>query len=214
VTRSTPHRSKWDERYERGEHAAAEPSRLLVRAVEEFGAASFAEGRGRPPRALDVACGAGRHAVFLAERGFRVTAVDASRVGVEITRERARARGVEVDARVADLERGEFLPKPGAYALVCDFYYLQRDLFGPLRASLRRGGLFVGAIHLVDERPEAEQMNPDFLLRPGELREHFRDWELLHYHETERADDDAGEHTRRSAELIARRPRAARGRNR
>lgn len=196
----------WDERYRRGEHASDEPSRLLVRAVEEFGA-GLSGAHGPAPRALDVACGAGRHAVFLAARGFRVTAVDASRVGVELTRERARARGLEVDARVADLERGEFLPEPAAYALVCDFYYLQRDLFAPMRAAVRAGGLFVGAIHLTDERPGVRPMNPDFLLRPGELRRHFRDWELLHYHETAAADDDAGRHSRRSAEIIARRPR-------
>ena len=99
--------AKWDERYGRGEHATEEPSRLLVRAVELFAGRGTAKGVA-PPRALDIACGAGRHAVFLAARGFDVTAVDSSRVGVGLTRERARAAGVVVDARVADLERGEF----------------------------------------------------------------------------------------------------------
>jgi hypothetical protein len=48
-------------------------------------------------------------------------------------------------------------------------------------------------------------MNPDFLLRPGELREAFKGLEILHHLETAGHDPDAGEHTRRSAELIARR---------
>ncbi len=193
----------WDERYRRGEHATEEPNGLLVRAVELL--ASQVEGgslEGR--RALDLACGAGRHAVFLAARGMRVTAVDASRVGVELTRARARERGLEVDARVADLERGGFEIEEGAYDLVCDFYYLQRDLFPRMRAALRPGGLLVAAIHMVDEDPRAKPMNPDFLLRPGELRAAFAGLEILHHLETTGHDPDAGEHTRRSAELIAR----------
>jgi tellurite methyltransferase len=195
----------WDERYRRGEHAGAEPSRLLARAVDDF-TRPFFDGARRRPRALDVACGAGRHALLLAARGFRVTAVDASSVGVEMTLARASASGLALDARVADLERGEFSIEAGAYQLVCDFYYLQRDLFKPMRDGLRRGGLFVAAIHTADARPDARPMNPDFMLRPGELREQFRDWEILHYHETEGRDDDPGDHARPTAEIIARRP--------
>lgn len=194
MTRASP---KWDERYARGEHAGMEPDPLLVRAVEEFGAELFVEDGARP-RALDVACGAGRHAVFLAARGFSVTAVDSSRVGVGLLEERARASGLEVDARVADLERGEFAFEPGAYALVCDFQYLQRDLFPVMRAAVRRGGLFVAATHMQDERPGLRPMNPDFLLRAGELREYFRGWELLHYEEARRPE-------RLRAEIVARR---------
>ena len=196
--------AKWDERYGRGEHATEEPSRLLVRAVELFKGRGTAKGVAQP-RALDLACGAGRHAVFLAARGFDVTAVDSSRVGVGLTRERARAAGLVVDARVADLERGEFEIEPGAYEVVCDFYYLQRDLFPRMRAGVKPGGLFVAAIHMVDDAAGVKPMNPDFLLRPGELRAEFGGWDVLHYRETEGHDRDAGRHTRRSAELIARR---------
>lgn len=193
----------WDERYRRGEHATLEPSRLLVRAVENFAAANGGASPGGR-RALDLACGAGRHAIFLAERGFVVTAVDSSAIGVQLTRERGRERELWLDARVADLEDGEFQIAPDSYDMVCDFYYLQRDLFPSIRAGIRRGGLFVAAIHLTDDDPEVRPMNPDFLLSPGELREEFREWELLHYDETKVHDADAGQHTRRSAELIAR----------
>ncbi len=184
----------WDERYRRGEHATIEPGRLLVSVA----------GNLEPGRALDIACGAGRHAVYLAECGWQVTAVDASRVGIEITNGRARERGVTIDARVADLERGQFAFAENAYDLVCDFYYLQRDLFPQLQSCVRPGGLFVAAIHLADENPEVKQMNPDFLLEPGELRELFSGWQIEHYYETPEHDPVPGDHTRRTAEIVAR----------
>ena len=56
----------WDERYSRGEHVIKEPMPLLVRVADEL----------KPGRALDLACGTGRHAIFLAERGWHVTAVE------------------------------------------------------------------------------------------------------------------------------------------
>ena len=193
----------WNERYSRGEHATLEPSRLLVRAAEIFAARAGGESPGSR-RALDIECGAGRHAIFLAERGFVVTAVDSSCVGVQMTRERGRERGFRLDARVADLKGGEFRIAPDSYDLVCDFYYLQRDLFPSIRDGVRHGGMFVASIHMTDDDPEVRPMNPDFLLRPAELREEFRGWEILRYEETAGHDSNAGEHTRRSAELIAR----------
>ena len=187
----------WDERYARGEHASEEPHLLLSHAaLEHF----------RPGRALDLASGAGRNALFLASLGWRVVAVDSSRVGVELTRERARRRGLEVETHVADLERGEFAIEPESFDLICDFYYLQRDLFPHVRAGVRRGGAFVAAIHLDDGGREARPSNPDFLLRPGELLAEFDGWTVLHYHETAATDEDAGRHHRRTAELIAEKP--------
>jgi tellurite methyltransferase len=186
----------WDERYRRGEHATLEPNPLLMRVAETL----------RPGVALDIACGAGRHALYLARLGWRVTAVDASNVGIEITKERARSLKVEVDARVADLERGNFGIESGAYDLICDFYYLQRDLWPKLRAGLRAGGVLTAAIHLADEDKGSETRNPDFLLQPDELRAEFDGWQILHYHETKLNDEDAGEHHHRTAEIIARKP--------
>jgi tellurite methyltransferase len=186
----------WNERYRRGEHATLEPNPLLVRVAESL----------KPGRALDIACGAGRHALLLARRGWRVTAVDASKVGIEITEERALQAGVEIDARVADLEHGEFKIESDAYDLITVFYYLQRGLWPEIRAGLRAGGQVVAAIHLVDEDPENGAGNPDFLLQPGELRAEFSDWDITHYHETNLNDEDAGEHHHRTAEIIARKP--------
>lgn len=181
----------WNERYSRGEHIISEPMPLLVRVASEL----------KPGRALDLACGVGRHAIFLAERGWQVTAVDASRVGIELARAAARERKVEVDWRVIDLEHGRFEIEAGAYDLIGVFYYLQRDLFPQIRAGVSPGGLVIAAIHMVDESPDAKQMNPEFLLEPGELRAEFHGWELLHDYEGRPTE---GGHQRRTAEIVAR----------
>jgi tellurite methyltransferase len=148
-----------------------------------------------------LACGTGRHAIFLAEKGWNVAAVDNSGVGIEIARERAREKGIQVDFRTADLEKGEFKIEPDAYDLICDFYYLQRDLFPQMQAGVKVGGIIVSTIHIYGEGEEKGR----FLLKEGELREFFRDFEILHYHETSLTDRDAGEHHRRTAEIIAKR---------
>ena len=183
----------WDERYRRGEHAPKEPTPLLRSAVEHL----------RPGRALDLACGTGRHSIFLAERAWNVTAVDSSRIAIQILQQRATESGVAIDARIADLELGEFQIQPDAYDLVCVFCYLQRDLFPEIRAGVKPGGTVVSAIHLNDGKPEARPSNPAFLLEPGELREFFRDWEIEHYREA--ASEEEGHH-HDTAFLIGRKP--------
>jgi len=182
----------WDERYRGGEHTTAEPSRLIRTAIA-----------GRPPgRALDLACGAGRHAIYLAESGWEVTAVDGSLVAIEMLTARALERGVTLDARIADLEAGKFQIEPNAYDLVCDFQYLQRDLLPGIRAGVKPGGIVVAEIHLNDGKPNVNPINPRFLLERGELREIFDDWEIEYY--DERADEDGHHHD--AAHLIARKP--------
>lgn len=188
--------ANWDERYLRGEHATKEPSPLLRKAVDIL----------MPGRALDIACGVGRHAIFLAERGWTVTAVDGARVGIEILKARARELGLTVDARVADLERGEFHIEPGTYDLICVFYYLQRDLFPSIRAGVKAGGAVVAAIHLNDGKEDARPRNPAYLLEPGELKQLFAGWEITYYHEGE---SDEGGHHHDTAYLIARKPPVA-----
>jgi tellurite methyltransferase len=186
-------KSSWDERYRRGEHLSDSPAPLIAKAVEKL----------PPGRALDLACGAGRHTLFLAERGWRVTAVDASRAAIETVQKQARARRLDVDARVADLEKHEFEIQPESFDLICDCYYLQRDLFAAVRDGVRHGGIVIAIIHIVDESSDVKPMNPDFLLRPGELRRFFTGWDILYEFEGKPRD---APHQRAVAEILARRP--------
>jgi SAM-dependent methyltransferase len=101
----------WDERYAGTELVwTSDPNRFLVERAHELA----------PGRALDLACGEGRNALWLAERGWRVTGVDFSKVGIEKAGALAHARGVQADWVVADLL--DYTPQAAAFALVIVFY--------------------------------------------------------------------------------------------
>lgn len=105
-------REGWNRRYAAADriHSTPVPNRFLVSEVADL----------TPGRALDLACGAGRNAVWLAERGWRVTAVDFSSVGLGIARDLAAARGMAVEWVEADVVT--WMPPAGAFDLVCVLY--------------------------------------------------------------------------------------------
>jgi tellurite methyltransferase len=179
---------RWDARYRSGESGGSDPSDLVVRAAAMAG----------PGHALDIACGTGRNAIWLASQGWRVAAVDGSAEAIRILLQRAAARNATVDARVVDLEREPLTFPLASFDMICNIFYLQRSLFPVIRQLLRPGGLFVAAIHVIDDSPGARPMNPDFLLQPGELETAFEDWEIIESHQ-------GRSHERATAELIARR---------
>jgi SAM-dependent methyltransferase len=156
---------EWDERH-RAAPPSLEPDPVLVSAAEHL----------KPGRALDLACGTGRNALWLAERGWNVTAVDGSRAAIEILQSRSSA----IDARVADLERGEYAIEPRAWDLIAIIRYLQRDLFEAAKAGVAPGGLIV-ATALLGDRGR-------YRMHPGELRRYFEGWEILHYREADLAE--------------------------
>ncbi|HEX9004051.1 MAG TPA: methyltransferase domain-containing protein [Blastocatellia bacterium] len=162
--------AKWAKRQREGELANDRPHPLVTQFAAQL----------KPGRALDVACGTGRNALYLAELGWQVTAVDSSKVAIEILTERARELGVQVDARVADLEKGEFIIEPDSYDLIVNCCYLQRDLFPAIKAGVRIGGVVIAVIAMMDDNLNLKPMNPTFLLQPGELRSEFESWKLLH----------------------------------
>ena len=155
----------WEQHYSKTENIDLVPDPLLVEIA----------GILKPGDALDLACGAGRHALHLAQLGWRVTAVDSAASALRALQ--SRARGLSIEIRRADLERGEFTIEPESYDLICDFFYLQRDLFPQIRGGLRVGGMFVGAMRL----------SGTFGLRPGEFRTLFEDWKILSYSEVNAA---------------------------
>ena len=174
----------WEKHYAQAAEIDFTPAPLLIEAVEML----------PPGRALDLASGPGRNALYLASLGWSVVAVDSSAAAIRILRERAAAARLSVETHVADLESGAFRIEPGAYDLICDFFYLQRDLFPGMKEGVRAGGVVVAEIHLRDDQPH------QFVLEPGELWAEFHGWKILSYSEGSRE-----AHKRPSAKIIARR---------
>lgn len=126
-------RTDWDRRYSERSHHSLTPDPLLVSAYEEFIAPSFVQ----PGRALDLAGGVGRHAIFLAERGCDVTLLDISPTALEIAKSEANKRGLRISAEQADLTETS-LPV-ASYDLILNFFYLERALF-PQNSSRAQAG--------------------------------------------------------------------------
>jgi tellurite methyltransferase len=185
----------WNKRYrvrERPEELDVAPTPLLVET-----AAALAPGK-TPRKALDLACGAGRNALWLAEHGWEVTAVDGARAAIEILRTRVTERGLKINAVVADLEKGEFEIEPACWDLVAMCYYLQRNLFEPAKRGVAPGGILISIVHMTEPTEE----DSPHRLRPGQLELYFAGWEILHRREG-KANDSA--HRRAVAEIVARR---------
>ena len=134
-------------------------------------------------RALDIAMGNGRNAVYLAQMGFAVEGVDISSEAVSRTREFARHAGVTIGARVVDLESDFHIPT-GAYDAIICFYYLQRSLIPQIKSGLRAGGgTVVYETFIVDQAHLGKPQNPAYLLEHNELLDMFRDLRCLRYRE-------------------------------
>lgn len=137
----------------------------------------------RRGRALDVACGRGRHALFLAGAGLRVDAVDRDAARVATLAAVARERGLPVQARVVDLETGDVSLGDEAYDVVLVFNYLHRPLFPALVRALAKGGLLLYETFTTAQASRGKPTNPDFLLEPGELVRRVRPLEVLRQRE-------------------------------
>lgn len=156
---------EWNARYRSREEIDSDPASLLVRAASGLA----------PGRALDLACGAGRNAWWLAQRGWEVVAIDGAPEAIRIVRE----HGAAIDARVTNLETGAALPfGDESFDLVAILFYLHRPLFAEARRVVKRGGIIVSAA----------KMRGTYRIKPGEMLQQFEGFEVLHSREGEIAE--------------------------
>jgi SAM-dependent methyltransferase len=150
-------------------------------------------GRLQPGRARDLACGTGRNALWLAEQGWDVTAVDGAPAAL---------RNLDhpgIAPVLADLQNGGYVIQEETWDLIVVAYYLQRDLFAPAKAGVKPGGAFIAIVHTT----EGDEEPTEHRLRTGELMGYFTGWEILHRYEG--PPNDAS-HRRRCDEVVARKP--------
>ena len=134
-------------------------------------------------KALDVAMGEGRNAVFLAKNGFNVDGCDISEIAVKKALDMAKENNVKIHAFVADLETYK-LPKD-TYDVIACFYYLQRGLVPQMKEALKPGGMIIYETYTIENRERGFEgpKNKDYLLKPNELLDLFKDLKIIYYRE-------------------------------
>jgi tellurite methyltransferase len=122
-------------------------------------------------RALDLACGMGQNALYLARLGYQVDAWDISDVALEGLRAAlaVAGEGLAVTLRQVDLDVAAI--SPATYDLVLDLNFLERRLFGEMAAALRPGGILM--LRALMHRAVGDERTPPYLLEPGELAAAF-----------------------------------------
>jgi len=185
----SPSQKRWDKRYN-GEHYVygVAPVTFLKEQIKKIP-------RGK---ALCLAAGEGRNAVYLAQQGFEVVAVDISPKGLEKGRKLAQKLGVEIKTVVADLRKYDM--GRAQYDLITDFYYYDPALFGRIMTALKPGGFFVFQNFSIDQ-PNTNRFgprNPAYLVKPNEILNYFDQYRIRYYEDTV-IDLDEGMHRGRGA---------------
>jgi SAM-dependent methyltransferase len=190
-------RERWDARYQERVFGPYPPPDALLVAYTPHPVGKAA---GTPYRvALALAAGQCQNALWLAEQGYLVNAMDISRVALERGRAEMAMRNLrDINFIPIDLESIE-LPED-AYDLIACFRYLDRNLFPAIRAAMKPGGLIVYQTFNVHQLERFPDCNQDYLLEPRELPSHFPGWQILH-------DEERGEYSF----LVARKPQSLGG---
>lgn len=165
-------RIKWNRRFgSEPVYLGATASPFLRREIDRI--MRLAPGK----RALDIACGEGRNSIFLAERGFMVTGLDISDIGIEKSKNQALQRGLSIEFCRVDLDGYHIREQ---YDLILNFNFLLRDLIPEEVGALAPGGLLLFDTILGLPQFFAEH-NPDYFLELGELERIFKtfDGEIL-----------------------------------
>ncbi len=171
-------KARWDERYDRDMYIyGKEPAAFLKQKISGL----------KKGKTLVLAMGEGRNAVYLAQNGFDVTGVDISEVAIEKCNKLARERNTTVNAVVADLtdyDMGEV-----QFDLITNFYYYDPSIFPQVIDALKPDGMFVLEQFSIDHLKYRETSrfgprNPDYLIKPNELLEHFKSLRILYYEDT------------------------------
>lgn len=163
---------KWNQRYAEDSYQKNNPVTL----VEEW--------LPRIPvgKALDVACGAGRNAIFLAQAGYQVDAIDISSEGLSLARQKAASQGLSINWIEHDLDQVfQFDPD---YDLIIVLWYVNLALITRLCDCLAAGGYLLCEEHLITDREVTGPASLNYRVAPGALRDAVSGVDVLLYEES------------------------------
>ncbi len=169
--------SHWDRKYERGVPSLENPDPFFVTAFDSFVTNAFPLGG----NALDLAAGLGRHALFLAQRKWKVTTVDISKVAIRTLGQKAQQLNVILDMFALDAK--DYLFPSNQFDLVVMFYHFDRDLLSKVLSSLKPGGLLICKSYMIwlsYDGTAPRNLQP---LKNGELLSMLPGLQVLHHKE-------------------------------
>ena len=171
-------RTFWDRKYEQGMPSLTKPDPFFVSAYERLVDRSFPNAG----VALDLAAGLGRHALWLADRGWRVSAVDVSEVAIGKLSQAAGHLNLKINLFAVDAAAYGF--EPARFDLIVLFYHLDRGLFPKIVSALNPGGLFICkmALQWVSGKPALAKTRFEPLDR-NELLSLVPDLQIIDQHE-------------------------------
>ena len=164
---------RWDERYQTGPKPAYGKINGWILAQQPHLGGD---------KALDFACGVGRHTLWLAKLGYQVDAVDISAAGLRHLAGRAKKLGLNHAIRLIHADLTQWRPAKANYDLVFVTRYLDRGSFPDLVAAIKPGGLLLYQTFHTDLL-RLRDFNPKLVLQPGELLRTFAHLEILAYEE-------------------------------
>ena len=175
---SSHERERWNQKYRESPNSWLEPDPILPRAFSEFVRPLFpAAGH-----ALDLAGGAGRHAIWLAREGWEVTLIDISKSGIEQAQQNAGPLGSHVHCVEDDLTC--FKAPHTKFDLVVGFFYLERRIFPEIVKAIRPGGFLIyKTLTRLQLELSGGPKDPEYLLEEGELLRLAEGLQVLHYRE-------------------------------
>ena len=165
---------RWDERFGKKDFALGkEPNPFLKKHIRLL----------PKGKALDIAAGEGRNAVFLAQHGFEVDAVDISEIGLKKGQTLARGKGVKINTFLVDLDQYQIGKE--RYDLIANFYFLKRRLIPRIKKGLKKRGRVIFETYLLEHRTlgTGGPRQAKYFLKPNELLRLFKDFTILFYRE-------------------------------
>jgi SAM-dependent methyltransferase len=174
---SKDQKARWDSKYEQGLPSLTEPDPFFISAYERFVTSSLP----KPGVALDLAGGLGRHALWLARRGWQVTVVEISDVAIGKLSQAALELNVNVDLFAGDA--AEYKLEPAQFDLIVLFYHLDRSLFPRIVSALKPGGLLICKMSLRWDSGEGLTTASTNPLHRNELPSLVPELDVLHHQE-------------------------------
>ena len=193
--RTQASREAWEKRYKALDYQPnMKPVPFLVEMIQ-----------GLPPgQAICLAAGTGRNAIFLAQSGYQVTAIDISQAALHWCDEMSNKLGVEVKTLEADLLAFDFGNE--IWDLATNLYFYEPAIFQGLKQAIRPGGHILFQTYSKAQKNFEKGPNNDaFLVHPKELEIEFRDWELLYFEEKEYTDEQNKKES--VIQMLARKPK-------